>query len=91
MGHVTILAGADNPARAGLVSVVVDSIASEEVVEILNSLGICTHTRKADHYSGNVLNPLGLPDCIRISFCHYNTEQEIARLLAAVKVLGQDG
>jgi selenocysteine lyase/cysteine desulfurase len=88
MDHVTILAGADNAAREGLVSIVVEGKASEDVVETLNQQGIRTHTRKADHYSGNVLAPLGLPDCIRISFCHYNTEQEISRLLAAVKMLG---
>ncbi|NOD34540.1 MULTISPECIES: aminotransferase class V-fold PLP-dependent enzyme [unclassified Ruegeria] len=91
MDHVTILAGADNPAREGLVSIVVDGHSSEDVVATLNAQGIRTHVRKADHYSGNVLNPLGLPDCIRISFCHYNTEKEIARLLAAVKEMGQDG
>lgn len=88
MAHVTILAGADNPAREGLVSIVVDGMASPEVVAILNEQGIRTHTRKADHYSGNVLTPLGLPDCIRISLCHYNTEQEVARLLAVVNELG---
>ncbi|SFG94332.1 Selenocysteine lyase/Cysteine desulfurase [Palleronia marisminoris] len=89
MEHVTILAGEDNPAREGLVSIVVDGMASPEVVTILNEQGIRTHTRKADHYSGNVLNPLGLPDCIRISLCHYNTEQEVAQLLAVVNELGK--
>ncbi|MFY2825094.1 aminotransferase class V-fold PLP-dependent enzyme [Ruegeria sp. MALMAid1280] len=91
MDHVTILAGADNPAREGLVSIVIEGKASEDVVETLNQQGIRTHTRKADHYSGNVLTPLGLTDCIRISFCHYNTEQEISRLLAAIKMLGDGG
>lgn len=90
MDHVTILAGPDNPAREGLVSIVVDGMPSPDVVTILNEQGIRTHTRKADHYSGNVLNPLGLSDCIRISLCHYNTEQEVAQLLSAIKVLGQD-
>lgn len=89
MAHVTILAGADNPAREGLVSIVVKGKPSPEVVRMLNEQGIRTHTRKADHYSGNVLNPLGLPDCIRISLCHYNTEQEVAQLLAALKGLGE--
>ncbi|MBC6437590.1 MAG: aminotransferase class V-fold PLP-dependent enzyme [Rhodobacteraceae bacterium] len=88
MGRVTILAGADNPAREGLVSITVKGRASEDVVKILNAQGIRTHTRKADHYSGNVLTPLGLPDCIRISMCHYNTAGEVAKLLAAVKELG---
>lgn len=91
MDHVTIIAGADNAAREGLVSIVIDGQESEEVVEILNQQGIRTHTRKADHYSGNVLTPLGYPSCIRISFCHYNTEQEIAKMLAAVKELGPQG
>lgn len=91
MDHVTIIAGPNNAAREGLVSIVIDGQESEEVVEILNQQGIRTHTRKADYYSGNVLTPLGYPSCIRISFCHYNTEQEIAKMLAAVKELGPQG
>jgi cysteine desulfurase / selenocysteine lyase len=62
---------------------------SPDAVESLNTQGIRTHTRKADHYRGNVLNPLGLPDCIRTSMCHYNTEQEVAQLLGALKDLGE--
>ncbi|EEX09527.1 aminotransferase class V [Ruegeria lacuscaerulensis ITI-1157] len=85
MDHVTILGGADNPAREGLVSIVMRNMPSADVVSILNAQGIRTHTRKADHYSGNVLTPLGLSDCIRISVCHYNTEHEVAQLLAALK------
>lgn len=90
MDHVTILAGADNGAREGLVSIVVKGMASPDVVTALNNQGIRTHTRKADHYSGNVLDPLGLPDCIRISLCHYNTEGEIAQLLGALKKMGDN-
>lgn len=89
--NVTILGGADNPAREGLVSIVVDGMSSEEVVSALNAQGIRTHTRKADHYSGNVLSPLGMTDCIRISFCHYNTEREVARLLATLTEIAQEG
>ena len=85
MDHVTILAGADNPAREGLVSIAVRDIPSTEIVNRLNTQGIRTHTRKADHYSGNVLNPLGMSDCVRISMCHYNTENEVAQLLTALK------
>ncbi|WP_171210336.1 MULTISPECIES: aminotransferase class V-fold PLP-dependent enzyme [unclassified Ruegeria] len=87
MDHVAILAGADNPAREGLVSITVKGMASADVVTKLNQLGIRTHTRKADHYSGNVLDPLGLPDCIRISLCHYNTQHEVAQLLAAMNAI----
>jgi cysteine desulfurase / selenocysteine lyase len=78
---ITILGGVENPAREGLVSCVVEGRASEEVVEYLNQNGIRTHTRKADHYSGNVLTPLGMSDCIRISLCHYNSLDEVGRLL----------
>ena len=46
--------------------------------------GIRTHTRKADHYSGNVLVPLGLPDCVRVSFSHYNSLAEVAQFLTAM-------
>ena len=91
MDHVTILGGADNPAREGLVSVVVAGRPSSEVVTILNEQGIRTHTRKADHYSGNVLEPLGLSDCIRISLCHYNSLAEVARLLSVLRELGETG
>ncbi|WP_298935205.1 aminotransferase class V-fold PLP-dependent enzyme [uncultured Ruegeria sp.] len=84
MDHISILAGPDNPAREGLISITVRDLPSAEVVTRLNELGIRTHTRKADHYSGNVLTPLGLSDCIRISLCHYNTEHEVAQLLAAL-------
>ncbi len=88
MEHVTILAGADNPAREGLVSIVVNGMPSPEVVTLLNNKGIRTHTRKADYFSGNVLDPLKLSDCIRISLCHYNTEEEIEELLGAIKDIG---
>lgn len=81
---IHIIGGTDNPAREGLVSCWVDGKASPEVVAALNERGIRTHTRKADHYSGNILTPLGQADCIRISLCHYNTEEEVARLLDAM-------
>lgn len=87
MANITILGGADNPAREGLVSIVVEGVPSPEVVIKLNQQGIRTHTRKADHYSANVLTPLGLTDCIRVSLCHYNTEAEIARMLQVLQTL----
>jgi len=85
MDGVTIIGGADNPAREGLVCIAVADMPSPKVVARLNEAGIRTHTRKADHYSGNVLTPLGLEDSIRISLCHYNTEAEVAALLSVMK------
>ena len=87
MERVTIIGGADNPAREGLVCIAIDGIPSPEVVTRLNENGIRTHTRKADHYSGNVLDPLDLSDAVRISLCHYNTEAEVAQLLSVIKDL----
>jgi selenocysteine lyase/cysteine desulfurase len=85
MAGVTIIGGVDNPAREGLVSIAVKDMPSPEIVARLNEQGIRTHTRKADHYSRNILDPLGLPDCIRISVCHYNSEGEVAQFLAALE------
>lgn len=84
---VRILGGADNPAREGLVSFWVEGRPSTEIVAALNAEGIRTHVRKADHYSGNILDPLGVSDCIRVSFCHYNSRSEVARLLAVMDTL----
>lgn len=85
MPKVSIIGGADNPAREGLVSLTVEGMASADVVKKLNEEGIRTHLRKADHYSGNILEPLGLDSCVRISMCHYNSVGEVAKFLAVMK------
>ena len=87
MDKVQIIGGVDNPAREGLVSLVVDGLNSADVVKKLNEQGIRTHLRKADHYSGNILDPLGLDGCVRVSMCHYNNEHEVAQFLAAMKTI----
>jgi selenocysteine lyase/cysteine desulfurase len=86
---VTILGGADNPHREGLVSFALDHVPAADIVTKLNLQGIRTHTRKADHYSGNILDPLGLPAAVRVSLCHYNTLDEIRALLAAMKEIAE--
>jgi selenocysteine lyase/cysteine desulfurase len=86
---VTILGGVDNPRREGLVSITVDGQDAPDVVTRLRERGIRTHTRKADHYSGNILDPLGLPACIRVSMCHYNSEAEVAQFLQAIREIAE--
>lgn len=81
---VRIVGGIDNPAREGLVSMYVETMDSLEIVERLEQSGIRVHVRKADHYSGNVLTPLGLESCVRVSLCHYNSVAEVATFLAAM-------
>ncbi|MCC0014690.1 MAG: aminotransferase class V-fold PLP-dependent enzyme [Rhodobiaceae bacterium] len=85
MAAVSILCGTDNPLREGLVSFNVNGKSAPEVVSQLRERGIRVHARAADHYSGNVLKPLGLPSCVRISLCHYNTEAEVTAFLAAMR------
>ena len=85
MKRVTIIGGADNPAREGLVSLYVEGLPSAELVTMLNREGIRTHLRKADHYSGNILDPLGVDGCVRVSMCHYNSIHEVSQFLAVMK------
>jgi selenocysteine lyase/cysteine desulfurase len=84
-----IIGGAENARREGVVSLWIEGRPSEEIVAFLNARGVRTHTRKADHYSGNVLLPLGLADCVRVSFCHYNTPGEVAQFLTAINEFTQ--
>ena len=84
MTSVNIIGGIDNPRREGLVALSVDGIESGELVSQLREQGIRVHIRKDDHYSGNILKPLGLPSCIRVSMCHYNSEHEVSQFLAVM-------
>ncbi len=90
MPRVTIIGGVDNPRREGLVSIAVDGQDAPDVVTKLRERGIRTHTRKADHYSGNILDPLGMPSAIRVSMCHYNTEGEVAQFLQAMREITEE-
>jgi selenocysteine lyase/cysteine desulfurase len=82
---VTIVGGADNPLREGLVCFAIDGLDAPDIVAALNCAGIRTHTRKADHYSANILDPIGLASCVRVSICHYNSLDEVKRLLEAMR------
>ncbi|WP_043774224.1 aminotransferase class V-fold PLP-dependent enzyme [Roseivivax isoporae] len=82
---VTVIGGAENPAREGLVSFSSARVPAPDIVEALNGRGIRTHTRKADHYSGNILQPLGLDGAVRVSLAHYNTLDEVRDLLSALR------
>jgi selenocysteine lyase/cysteine desulfurase len=82
---VTIIGGLDNPRREGLVSFAMAGRPAPDLVAELRRRGIRTHTRKADHYSGNILTPLGLDGAVRVSMCHYNSTAEVARFLQAMR------
>jgi len=91
MAQVTVIGGLDNPNREGLVAITVDGIDSADVVTHLNNDGVRTHTRKNDYFSGNILDPLGLDTCIRVSMCHYNSHSEVEKFLASLNALVQRG
>ncbi len=84
MPGIHIIGGVDNHRREGLVAIYHDTMDAVDLVARLSEEGIRVHVRKDDHYSGNILKPLGLPACVRVSLCHYNTEHEVAQFLAAM-------
>ena len=87
LAGVRIIGGAENPRREGLVSFAVDGLEASEIVGRLGERGIRVHTRRADHYSGNVLGPLGLSSCVRVSACHYNSPGEVEGFLDAMQAI----
>ena len=90
LSGVEIIGGLKNPYRSGLVSFRINGTSSHLLVDFLNDKGIRTHVRKADHYSGNILDPLGWEDCVRVSVCHYNSSEEIKSLLLALNEFQPD-
>ena len=69
-------------------AVSVEGKAAAEVVAALGRQGIVTHHRVHDLYSAVVLDAIGAPDCVRISPAHYNTPEEMERLLKALAMAG---
>ncbi len=84
MPAVTLIGGDRINGREGVVSLWLETMASVDLVEHLRQRGIRVHIRKNDHYCGNVLGPLGMEDCIRVSVSHYNTLAEVSQFLTAM-------
>lgn len=91
MSRVTVIGGHDNKHREGLVAMLVDGMDSADVVSFLNDRGVRTHVRKNDYFSGNILQPLGLGSCVRVSMCHYNSPAEVVQFLTAMDELLGNG
>ncbi|MCZ6881521.1 MAG: aminotransferase class V-fold PLP-dependent enzyme, partial [Gammaproteobacteria bacterium] len=87
MPEVVVIGGHDNPHREGLVSLYVEAIPCADIVSQLNAAGVRTHVRKNDYFSGNVLEPLNRPTCVRVSMCHYNTKHEVVQFLQAMETI----
>lgn len=87
MPGVTVIGGVANPRREGLVSLAVDGAPAAEVVRQLGDRGVRVHTRKNDYFSANILDPLGLETCVRVSLAHYNSADEVAVFLRAMEAI----
>lgn len=81
---VTLIGGPSVEGREGVVSLTLSTMSSADLVRFLAGRGVRVHIRKNDHYCGNVLGPLGIEDCVRVSISHYNTEAEVAAFLTAM-------
>lgn len=87
---VTVIGGVDNPAREGVISLTHAAMPAGDLVSHLRAAGVRTHIRLNDHYCGNVLGPLGLDACVRVSFSHYNSMDEVAQFLDAMNAIEAD-
>lgn len=85
MPGVRLIGGDRVEGREGVVSLVLEGMDSAALVGFLRDQGIRVHIRNDDHYCGNILRPLGLPSCVRVSVCHYNSLAEVARFLTAME------
>ena len=71
--------------REGIVSFNLKGISAPDLVQRFAARGIRVHARMSDAYSGHILAALGLPDCLRVSMCHYNTLDEVRRFLSELE------
>ena len=84
MPGVSVIGGTTVSGREGVVSLTLAGMDAAALVAHLGARGIRVHIRLNDHYCGNVLGPLGLDACTRVSVSHYNSPDEVARVLDAM-------
>lgn len=87
--RVTIIGGTEMARREGAVSFTVRGRSSRDVVAALEAEGIRTHFRLNEPSASSrfVLQSMGMSDCVRVSFCHYNTADEVERVLNVLSQL----
>lgn len=85
MPGVVLIGAPAADGREGVVSLYHQTVASADLVSRLAEKGVRVHIRKNDHYCGNILGPLGVEDCIRVSVCHYNSLDEVTAFLAGME------
>jgi cysteine desulfurase/selenocysteine lyase len=75
--------------RAGVVSFVLDGIRTEDVGKALDREGIAV--RAGHHCAQPILRRFGLESSVRPSFALYNTADDVAALVAAVRRIALQG
>jgi cysteine desulfurase / selenocysteine lyase len=85
MPGITLIGGQVVTGREGVVSLTLNGMKAASLVAHLAERGIRVHIRLNDHYCGNVLGPLGMEACIRVSVSHYNSPAEVDRFLDAME------
>lgn len=81
---VRLVGGDALEGREGVVSLWLEGMDAGDLVAFLAERGLRVHIRRNDHYCGNILGPLGLDACIRVSTGHYNSLAEAAVFLDAM-------
>ncbi len=76
--------------REGIVSFNLAGISAPDLVQRFAANGIRVHARMSDAYSGHILAALGIPDCLRVSLCHYNTLDEVRRFLTVLQEIAAE-
>ena len=84
---VTLVGPPTLAGREGMVSFNLDGLRAPALVRRFAEHDIRVHARIADGYSGHILAALGIPDCLRVSMCHYNTLDEVRALLRALRAI----
>ena len=84
MDNVAVIGRPSLEGREGIVSFNLKGVTAPELVRRFAERGIRVHARMSDAYSGHILAALGLPDCLRVSMCHYNTPDEVRRFLTVL-------
>ncbi len=82
---VTLVGPPTLAGREGIVSFNLGGLRGPELVRLFAERDIRVHARISDGYSGHILAALSIPDCLRVSMCHYNTTDEVRTFLRALR------
>ncbi|NOX24274.1 MAG: aminotransferase class V-fold PLP-dependent enzyme [Actinobacteria bacterium] len=77
-----VVGTADHPAKVANFALAPNKVGASEIVTTLETARIAT---KADHfYAARLAEAMGIAGAARISFAHYNTANEVARIVDAL-------